>query len=68
MKQNPFPQLGRAEYDAGERQLASLDGDPIRGADDIRERLAGFDPEFVEGVVARFVPGERTTFVVTFPE
>ena len=26
LRQNPFPQLGKTEYAAGERQLASLDG------------------------------------------
>ena len=49
LRQNPFPQIGKAEYAAGERKLADLHGDPVRTADDIRERLAGFDPEFVEG-------------------
>jgi len=56
LRQNPFPQTGKAEYAAGERQLASLDGDPVRTADDIRDRLAGFDPEFVEGVIQRWQP------------
>ena len=68
LTQNPFPQLGKAEYDAGERMLASLDGDPIKDADDIRTRLRGFDPAFIEGVVQRWRPGERTAFTMTFPE
>jgi hypothetical protein len=68
LRQNPFPQLAKAEYDAGERMLASLDGDPIKEPDDIRRRLKGFDPKFVEGVVARFVPGQRVRFDVTFPD
>ena len=59
LRQNPFPQLGKAEYAAGERQLASLDGNPVRTADDIRERLAGFGPAFVEGVIQRWQPGRR---------
>jgi hypothetical protein len=67
-RQNPFPQIGKAEYDRGERQIASLDGDPIRDEADIRRRLAGFDPEFVDGIVARWTPGERVSFQVTFPE
>ena len=67
LRQNPFPQIGKAEYAAGERKLASLDGDPVRTADDIRERLAGFDPEFVEGVIQRWQPGRRVRFKIVFP-
>jgi hypothetical protein len=65
---NPFPQLGRAEFAAGERQIASLDGDPVRGPEDIRERLAGFAPAFIEGVIERWQPGERVAFLITFPD
>ena len=67
LRQNPFPQIGKAEYAAGESKLASLDGDPVRTADDIRERLAGFDPEFVEGVIQRWRPGRRVRFKIVFP-
>jgi hypothetical protein len=67
LRQNPFPQTGKAEYAAGERRLASLDGDPVRTADDIRDRLAGFDPEFVEGVIQRWQPGRRVRFKIVFP-
>ena len=67
LRQNPFPQIGKAEYAAGERKLASLDGDPVRTADDIRERLAGFDPAFVEGVIQRWQPGRRVRFKIVFP-
>jgi hypothetical protein len=68
LRHNPFPQLGRAETVAAEMQLNSLDGDPIRDEADIRARLAGFTPEFVDGVVARWRPGERVRFAVTFPD
>jgi hypothetical protein len=68
LTQNPFPQIGRAEFDAADRMLASLDGDPITGPADIRDRLKGCDPKFIEGVIARFVPGQRTRFIVEFPE
>jgi hypothetical protein len=67
LRQNPFPQTGKAEYAAGESKLASLDGDPVRTADDIRERLAGFDPEFVKGVIQRWQPGRRVRFKIVFP-
>ena len=68
LRQNPFPQLGRAEYDAGERQINSLDGDPLTGEADIRRRLQGFDPEFIDLCVKCFKPGERVRFIVEFPE
>jgi hypothetical protein len=68
MKQNPFPQLGKAEYDRAEMMINSLDGDPIKGPEDIRERLKGFDPEFIEGCIKRYRPGERVEFTITFPE
>ena len=67
LRQNPFPQTGKAQYAAGERKLASLDGDPVRTADDIRERLAGFDPAVVEGIIQRWQPGHRVRFKIVFP-
>jgi hypothetical protein len=67
LKCNPFPQIGKAEYDAAELTLAELDGDPVTGPEDIRKRLRGFSPEFVELCVANFRPGERVAFDVTFP-
>jgi hypothetical protein len=64
---NPFPQTGIHELRGGEAQLASLGGRPIRDAADIRERLAGFDPAFIERVVGAWVPGEMVGITVTFP-
>jgi len=66
--QNPFPQIAKAEYDQGERQIASLDGEPIKDANDIRERLKGFTEEFIEYCIARFKPGERVAFTISFPD
>jgi len=68
LKQNPFPQLGRAEFNRGERQLNSLDGDPIKSEQDLRDRLVGFDPHFINGCVRRWKPGKRVRFLVTFPK
>jgi len=68
MKQNPFPQLGKMKYDRAEMMLNSLDGDPIKDPQDIRERLKGFDPEFIEGCIKRYRPGERVEFTIIFPE
>jgi hypothetical protein len=67
LRRNPFPQTGKAEYAAGERKLASLDAAPVRTADDIRERLAGFDQEFAGGVIQRWQPGHRVRFKIVFP-
>jgi len=68
LRQNPFPQLGKHEFNPAERQVASLDGEPVRSAADIRERLRGFTPEFVDLCIASYLPGERIRFTVTFPE
>jgi hypothetical protein len=68
LKKNPFPQIGKAEFDAAERQINSLDGDPIKNIADIRRRLEGFDREFIELCIKQFKPGKRTVFEVTFPE
>jgi hypothetical protein len=67
LKQNPFGQICKAEFDRAEQQLNSLDGDPVKSEEDIRNRLKGFDPTFVAGVIERWVPGERTEFIVDIP-
>jgi hypothetical protein len=64
LQRNPFPQLGHVEWHAAEMMVASLDGDPITSEQDIRDRLPGFSPEFVELCCARYVPGERVAFLV----
>lgn len=66
LRQNPFPQLGRAEWD--ETAINSLDGEPIRDIQDIAERLQGFSQEFIELCQRNFLPGERVSFQVVFPE
>lgn len=68
LTQNPFPQLARVETDAGEQQIASLDGDPVTSVEDIRTRLAGFSEEFITLCVAQWQPGVRVRFAVTFPD
>jgi hypothetical protein len=67
LKQNPFPMSGIAELSAGEKQLASLGGEPIRSAEDIQRRLSGFDPSFVARVVGAWRPGYVVRITVTFP-
>lgn len=68
LRQNPFPQLGIAEYDRAEAMVASLDGDPVKSEQDIRDRLKGFTEEFVQCCIDRYQPGERVQFTVTFPD
>jgi hypothetical protein len=67
LKANPFPQIAKAEYEGAERALASLDGEPVTSAEDIRARLRGFSEEFVAGCIARWQPGKRISFRVSFP-
>jgi hypothetical protein len=67
LRQNPFPQLGIAELQAGEEMIASLDGDPVTCEQDIRDRLAGCTDELIEGCIARWQPGKRVRFSITFP-
>lgn len=68
LKQNPFPQLGKAEWYAAERKIASLDGAPVTSVQDIRDRLPGFSAEFVEACIAHYAPGERVGFTVWWEE
>lgn len=66
---NPFPQIAKAEYMAGEAAIAALDGDPLSGPEDIRNRLRGWvSDELIELCVAQFRPGEHVAFEVTFEE
>lgn len=64
---NPFPQAAIAAFTKAEQQINSLDGDTIRTAADIRERLEGFADEFVDLCVSQFRRGQRVAFLVTFP-
>jgi hypothetical protein len=68
LKQNPFPQLGRYEYDRSCLHLAALGGDPIPDADYIRRHLKGWSPEFVDLCCKQFRKGEYVTFLVEWPE
>jgi hypothetical protein len=66
---NPFPQIAKAEWDSGQSALAELDGDPLKGPEDIRARLSGkVSPELVELCVSQFKPGERVEFDFTFDD
>lgn len=67
VRRNPFPQVGKAELNAAEAIIRSLDAEPIRDEADLRERLAGCSPELIEGCVKRYRPGQRTSFTISFP-
>lgn len=67
LKVNPFPQTGIGELQAGEMALASLDGEPITSAADIRKRLKGFSDELVDLCIQQWMPGQRVEFDITFP-
>jgi hypothetical protein len=68
LRMNPFPQIAKHELNGAMMQLNSLDGDPITGPDDIRNRLSGWSDEFVDRCIEQFKPGERVRFVVEFPD
>jgi hypothetical protein len=65
---NPFPQVAKTELMALQQRLNELGGDPIKDENDLRNRLKGFEPAFIEGCVQRFKPGEMVTFTIEFPE
>lgn len=69
LTQNPFPQIGHAEYDAAERRLNKLGGDPIKDVQQIRDTLQGyFTDDFIELCCAQFKPGEMVHFQITFDD
>jgi hypothetical protein len=71
LTQNPFPQLGKYEYDRACLQMQKLGGPsiPHEWAEQyIREILKGFSEEFVDLCVRQFKPGEYVEFDVYFPE
>jgi hypothetical protein len=67
LRWNPFPGVPYHELQRGAMQLNSLGGEPIRSADDIRERLRGFEPAFVERVIRAWRPGKLVHIHLTFP-
>jgi hypothetical protein len=68
LKQNPFPQMAKAEYAGADMLIASLDGEPIKDEDDLRKRLTGCSQQFIDLCVQNFKKGERTSFEISFPE
>jgi hypothetical protein len=68
IKQNPFPQLGKAQWAEAERRVAQLGGNPLRDTDQIREILKGFDQTFVNLCCFHFKKGEYIRFAVEWTE
>ena len=68
VRQNPFPQVAKYELNALCRLLNELAAVPIKDVDDLRRRMKGATPEFVDGCCARFRKGEVVEFDITFPE
>jgi hypothetical protein len=65
---NPFPQIGKYEWDAAQRILASLGGDPIQDTDYIRKKLKGFHSEFIEICCRKFEKGKYIQFYIEWSE
>lgn len=67
LTQNPFPQIAKYELIGAMDQLNSLDGEPLKDAQDIRKRLSGWSEEFIELCIKQFKPGEQVCFTVEIP-
>lgn len=69
MEVNPFPQIGKAEYDAHEQRLATLQK-PNQTEASIRATLGDemFDPRFVQMVVDAYRPGTVVRLDVDIPD
>jgi len=69
LTQNPFPSLGKIEYDRGCLRLQGLDGDPVPDTGYIRAYLKGYvSDEMIELCCKQFKKGERVQFKVSFKE
>lgn len=66
LRQNPFPQIAKAEVDRLCLHLQVLEGDPIPNIDYIRKHLKGWSDEFVQICCHKFTPGEMVTFYVAW--
>lgn len=66
LKQNPFPQIAKAEYAGAVHRVQKLGGDPIPNTAYIRETLVGFSDEFVALCCAKYIPGKTVRFAVNW--
>jgi hypothetical protein len=64
LRQNPFPQIGEHRYDPFDHMINSLGGEPLKGKEDIKQRLRGCSEEFIELCCMKFKKGEMVEFEV----
>jgi|SRR5215510_15540392 len=69
LKQNPFSQLGKMEYDFICRKLNLLEATPMKSADELRAWLQKerCTKEFIDLCVQHYRKGQTTRFYITFP-
>lgn len=70
LRRNPFPQIGRAEYDHVDRQINELAATPMADAEALRAWLTErrMDPKFIDLCCSLYKPGETVRFRIHFPE
>lgn len=68
LTRNPFPQIGKYEWSHVDHLLANLEAEPIKDDLDLRDRLKGCDPDFIQVCCERFQKGKMVVFELTFPE
>lgn len=68
LRQNPFPAIPKMELSRANRIIADLHANPIKDEADLRQRLQGCPPEFIDGCCQRFHKGEMTSFMIEWPD
>ena len=68
LKANPFPQIPKAEASGANAILQDLDANPILNEADLRKRLQGCTPEFVNVCLQNYKKGNMVTFIIEFPD
>jgi len=70
LKQNPLPQLGKAEYDYICQKLNLLEATPMKSKEELRAWLKKegcHDGQFVDLCLQHYERGKRTRFYISFP-
>ncbi len=68
LKQNPFPQMPKAEYMPLNNLLNNLAAEPIGSIAALKEKLEGASQEFIDLCCSKFKVGERVEFCIEFPD
>jgi hypothetical protein len=69
--QNPFPQIAKVEYSRLNQALAVLAFRPMPTAEHLLatlKELGCASAEFINSCLANYEPGQRTSFVASFPD